>query len=217
MKNNDCKVFLAPKLLTLFLYMLLDKRGFAKVKGPLFSLEASGKMGDAVVYFPWKGLHVVRQLITPTNPQSSDQGDIRLILGALGRACASVSGDCDYSNEIKTYMASGQTWVSAFIKYMIDNQTNDGDEWDTLYTEYSGHSAKSDFDDEAADLEIPALDIAYKGASNSAPAGMILYLLAKYSTVIHAANSARFNFAPYTTALASWTLTEIQAMVADFS
>lgn len=189
----------------------------AKVSGPLFSLEASGKVGDAIVFFPWKGLHVVRQLIKPTNPKSTAQGDARLILGALGRACSAVQKDTDYSNEVKTYMQSGQTWVSAIIKYFIDNIANDGSAWDTLYTEYNGHSAKSDFDASAATLNIAAFDVAYKGATNAAPGGLILYTLAKYATVINGANSSRFDFAPYTTALASWTDTEIDAMVADFS
>jgi hypothetical protein len=189
----------------------------AKVKGPLFSLEASGKLADSIVFFPWKGLHVVRQLTIPTNPQSVHQGDIRLILGALGRACSVVASDCDYSNEIKLYAVSGQTWVSTLIKYMIDNQVNDGTAWDALVTEYEAHSASSDFDDEAGDLEITQLDVSYKGCADLAAPGAILYLLAKYATVMQTINSARFNMEPYTTALASWTLSDIQAMVADFS
>jgi hypothetical protein len=45
----------------------------AKVKAPLLSFEASGKLADAIVYFPWKGIDAVRQYVIPANPQSSAQ------------------------------------------------------------------------------------------------------------------------------------------------
>lgn len=45
----------------------------AKVNAPLFSFGASGKIADALVYFPWKGLNAVRQYIIPSNPKSTGQ------------------------------------------------------------------------------------------------------------------------------------------------
>ena len=45
----------------------------AKVDGPLLSLEARGKVADAIVFFPWKGRHVVRQWLKPTNPMDTLQ------------------------------------------------------------------------------------------------------------------------------------------------
>lgn len=45
----------------------------AKVKAPLFGLGASGKIGGALVYFPWKGLDVVREYVVPANPRSAQQ------------------------------------------------------------------------------------------------------------------------------------------------
>lgn len=45
----------------------------AKLKGPLFSLGASGALGEAVVYFPWKGLNVVREYVIPSNPKTIGQ------------------------------------------------------------------------------------------------------------------------------------------------
>jgi len=49
----------------------------AKVKGPLFSFEASGKIGDALVYSKWKGAYYVRQHFIPANPQSDAQVYVR--------------------------------------------------------------------------------------------------------------------------------------------
>lgn len=45
----------------------------AKLKGPLFSLRASGALGKALVYFGWKGLNVVRTWVMPSNPQTAAQ------------------------------------------------------------------------------------------------------------------------------------------------
>lgn len=189
----------------------------AKVSGPLFSLEARGKVGDAIVYFPWKGVHVVRQWLKPANPQTADQGNMRLIMGALGRASSVVQSAHDFASEIRAYMDSGLTWSSAISKYMTLNVVQNGTAWDALVTEYEAHTASSDFDDEAADLNLQALDIAYKGAADDAQPGAILYLLAKFATGWELLGTKGFQRTPYTTALASWTLTEIQAMVLEFT
>jgi|OM-RGC.v1.019198871 hypothetical protein len=56
----------------------------AKVKGPLFSMEASGAYGDALVFGRRKGANVVRQLVTPANPQTAGQMASRNRVSALG-------------------------------------------------------------------------------------------------------------------------------------
>ena len=70
--------------------VLKDNRGFAKVDGPLFSLEAKGKIGDAIVYFPWKGRHAVRRWLKPTNPRDADQKIVRQILAGFGKCLAAM-------------------------------------------------------------------------------------------------------------------------------
>lgn len=40
----------------------------AKVKAPLFSFEARGKLADSIVYFPWKGVNAVRSYVIPADP-----------------------------------------------------------------------------------------------------------------------------------------------------
>lgn len=188
----------------------------AKVSGPLFSLEARGKIADAIVYFPWKGLHVVRQWLKPANPERPDQGDMRLIVGALGRSCSVIGSANAFAADVRLYMAAGLTWVAAIVKYMVLNIINDGTAWDALVTEYEAHTAASDFDDEAAALNLQQLDVIYKGATDLAEPGAILYLAAKFATAMELLGTKGFQRAPYTTALASWTLSEIQAMVAEF-
>jgi hypothetical protein len=49
----------------------------ARVTGPLFSLDARGQLGRAIVYSIWKGINYVRRWIIPENPQSADQTHVR--------------------------------------------------------------------------------------------------------------------------------------------
>ena len=57
----------------------------AKVDGPLFSLEARGKIGDAICFFPWKGRHAVRRWLKPTNPRDIDQKLVRQKMAGMGK------------------------------------------------------------------------------------------------------------------------------------
>lgn len=79
----------------------------AKVEGPLFSLGARGKIGDAMVFFPWKGRHVVRRWLIPTNPQSTVQGYLRAALKAVAKFI-SVVGNVSVGNALdsKVYQAA---------------------------------------------------------------------------------------------------------------
>ena len=45
----------------------------AKLKGPLFSLSASGKLADTLVFLGWKGLNNVRSYVIPANPKTDPQ------------------------------------------------------------------------------------------------------------------------------------------------
>jgi len=45
----------------------------AKLIMPLLSIGASGKIGDALVFFPWKGIKCVRKYVIPANPKTAGQ------------------------------------------------------------------------------------------------------------------------------------------------
>jgi hypothetical protein len=62
----------------------------AKVDGPLLSLEARGKIADAIVFFPWKGRHVVRQWLKPTNKMSTLQGYVRAAVISIGKEISKI-------------------------------------------------------------------------------------------------------------------------------
>ena len=49
----------------------------AKLQGPLFSLDARGKIGNSLVYAIWKGINYCRKYIIPANPETAAQQTIR--------------------------------------------------------------------------------------------------------------------------------------------
>ena len=99
----------------------------AKVEGPLFSLEARGKLGNAMVFFPCKGRHAVRRWLKPTNPRDVDQKIIRQKLASLGHVIkAMLTPETAYPNgaaavvEIKTLTPATQIWNAYLVKSALD-------------------------------------------------------------------------------------------------
>ncbi len=63
----------------------------AGVKGPLFSLDASGSVGNAIVFAKWKGRNYVRRHAIPANPKSVGQVSMRVMLKFLTQYWANLS------------------------------------------------------------------------------------------------------------------------------
>ncbi len=57
----------------------------ATTKGPLFSLEASGTIGKAIVFSKWKGRSYVRRHAIPSNPKSVSQLSVRAMMQFLSQ------------------------------------------------------------------------------------------------------------------------------------
>jgi len=101
----------------------------AKVKAPLFSLGASGSIGEALVYFSWKGINVVRQHVVPSNPQTARQntqrGYITAAVAAIHAALALAANPLDEADKT-AYSALGntrptpRTWFNTICKLWID-------------------------------------------------------------------------------------------------
>jgi hypothetical protein len=189
----------------------------AKVTGPLFSIEARGKIADAMVHFPWKGLNVVRGWVKPANKKSPDQGDIRLMLGGLGAAMKRPDVGSMYQEDLLSLAEGVQTWNSAFVKFGIQNVFVDIAGFEADHALYVAHSAKDSWDSVAAVLGFIDYEIEYSGTALIYEAGFQLYMLARVAIAIHAEQSALFNRAPYLTALASWNSGNVGAMNADMT
>jgi hypothetical protein len=88
----------------------------ATVKGPLFSLEASGSLGGAVVYSTWKGRPYVRQHAVPANPKSVTQVSVRAMMRFLTQYWASLTSvqQADWDTRAAVTNISA---FNAFISY----------------------------------------------------------------------------------------------------
>jgi hypothetical protein len=86
----------------------------AKVTGPLFSLDARNKLGNAIVYSYWKGRNYVRRLVTPSNPQSDGQAVARTYLGSIGKNNSMIEVASVLRNQIVAVTPKDQSWSSYF-------------------------------------------------------------------------------------------------------
>jgi len=184
----------------------------AKVTGPLYSMSASGKIANAMVFFGWKGTNVVRQWLKPSNPQSAGQGDARIIMGGTGKAVGTIQPSSAFHQQLidLNLIPGGQTKQSFLVKYVIDHYLDNATNYAAQLAACTGHTAYSDFGALATTLALTEFDLAY---ATNAPydKALGLYLLAKSAIALG------FTGAPYSTALSSWTATQIEAMGADFT
>ena len=95
----------------------------AKVKGPLFSLEASGKLADSLVYMHWKGIQDVRKWLIPANPRTSAQQTQRGYLTDavdLFHATAFNQDDRDAWDLYASTLAQVMSGFNALVKSYVD-------------------------------------------------------------------------------------------------
>lgn len=172
----------------------------AKVTGPLMSMSASGKLADAIVFFTWKGNNVVRQWLSPANPQSSTQGDQRIIMGGTGRAVGKITVDENFHGQLVTLelIPGGQTKQSYMVKYIIDNYISNATNYSTELACMKAHAASDHIQEVADALNLLEFDLDY-ATVDPYDERLGVYLMAK------AAIALSFTGAPYTKTLADWT------------
>jgi len=189
----------------------------AKVKGPLHSDDARGKLGKALVFMGWKGIKTVRQWLIPKNPESAGQGNIRTIIGATGRAVGKVAAGAAYDVKLQTLGAipdqqSKQSYLVQFIKDNYFNSTGATlkSNYATTLKEFTAHASEADFNSAAAGIGLSDFGMVYDDIATY-PKGLGLYLLGK------AAIALSFTGSPYSKTLASWTSTQIDKLVNHLS
>lgn len=189
---------------------------FAKVDGPLFSLGARGKIADAIVFFPWKGRHVVRQWLKPTNKKSTVQGYLRAALKCIGKWVGGVHlvGQGD-ALDSKVYQActssaaAGMNWNAwigeGFLDILNSANTFITGSFTDLVAVYSSLNTTDLAAWETAGTARGLVDFAFGyGYTTNIPAGLQLFFGAEacyHKSVI--------GTAPYDTDPASWVLADI--------
>jgi len=89
----------------------------AIVKGPLFSLDASGSVGDSIVFAKWKGRNYVRRHAIPSNPKSVGQVSVRAMLKFLTQFW----DDLPIGSQISWTTRAAATDISPFNAYVSYN------------------------------------------------------------------------------------------------
>lgn len=88
----------------------------AGVKGPLFSLDASGSVGDAIVFAKWKGRNYVRRHAIPANPKSPGQVSVRAMLKFLTQYWDSLT-DGEKASWVDRAAATDISPFNGFVSY----------------------------------------------------------------------------------------------------
>ena len=94
----------------------------ASVKGPLMSMDASGKLANAVVFSKWKGRAYVRGHVVPSNPKSAGQKGVRAMMRFLAVVWDGLSA-LEKSGWETLAAATGISPFNAFVAYNMDRWT----------------------------------------------------------------------------------------------
>lgn len=101
----------------------------AKLRGPLFSLSASGAIAKTLVYLGWKGLKVVRQYVVPANPQTTDQttqrGYMTAAVALIHAAEIAAADPLDEDDQVAyarlaSTRPTPRTWFNEAVKQCVD-------------------------------------------------------------------------------------------------
>ena len=99
----------------------------ARVTGPLFSMDASGTVGKAIVFSKWKGRSYVRRHAVPSNPRSGLQVGIRTVFGFVAAAWATLT-DLLVSDWTEIGAADSTTGLNALTKDAV-SRARRGEGW----------------------------------------------------------------------------------------
>ena len=94
----------------------------AKVTGPLFSIDASGKFADSLVFSKWKGLNIVRQYSKPSQNTTAKQEAVKKAFSAATAMYQRLSGE---DKDAWNVRASGtpMSGYNLFVKKVMETLT----------------------------------------------------------------------------------------------
>ncbi len=189
----------------------------AKVTAPLLSLEARGKIGDAIVSFPWKGRNIMRAWTIPSNPQASGQKLVRQKLASMGKNTIKIkqvqsdlpNGSAMYQL-IKAKTPATQIWNAYFVKAALDDLKTDS-EFVALSSAIMGSSIVAEnFSANAAALGMAALTGAAYATEISPEMQLAMGAYAAYKLALSGTTSK------YDTYPSNWTTAQISDFATDY-
>jgi len=138
----------------------------AKTTGPLFSLEASGTIGNTITYSRWKGRPYVRRRVIPVNPMTADQIKVRNAMRVLGagvsfqNATALINAELTLTDkaEIQAITPSDMAWNGYEVSKGIGSDLTAYDAATAAYAVLAANHAA--YDTAAGNLVPPILAVA---------------------------------------------------------
>lgn len=184
----------------------------AKVTGPLMSMSASGKIADSIVFFSLRGANVVRQWLKPANPMKPSQGDQRIMLGGTGRAVGEIVKAKKFAEQLVTLglVIAPNTKQSFLVQYILSHFITGSTSYLVELSACTNHASYGAFTTAAGTLNLHEFDLDYATVAPYDKA-LGLYLIAK------AAIALNFTGVPYSVALSTWTGTQVNLMINDFT
>lgn len=157
----------------------------AKSPAPFMSINARGSIAKLLTASNWKGIPYLRLLVTPSNPRTSDQLAVRLILGSIAKAAHAVLTSfadtmgvgSPFFQTARDAAPSGQSWVS----FLQQQSYSDSSALDSGWTALGG-TKQGYFTSTAGDIGL----IDYNPSFNVNPgysAGKQLYALAYFASI----------------------------------
>jgi len=104
------------------------------------SLDASGTVASTLTASKWKGRNYMRLRIIPSNPSTSFQIAVRLVLGGVAKAARAVltsfsdelGAGSQFFQDARDNAPAGQSWISWLQKYSADIVTKTLTHWAEL-------------------------------------------------------------------------------------
>lgn len=186
----------------------------AKTILPLLSGEASGKLANAMVFFNWKGLNVVRKWTIPANPRETLQKQVRTKFAAMGKNILAMATKPATEGKIvgliKAKAPADIIWNAHFVKQTLEyikSATN----WTAIKSAQTGATAALQFVTSAADLGMVeiATGVAY---SEAVSAALQLYLGAYAAYVLGLSGTTNYGTDP-----AAWLTATVTAFAKDYT
>jgi len=94
----------------------------AKVTGPLFSIDASGKFADSLVFSKWKGLNIVRQYSKPSQNTTAKQEAVKKSFSAATAMYQRLSGEDKDAWNVRA-SGSPMSGYNLFVKKVMETLT----------------------------------------------------------------------------------------------
>lgn len=96
----------------------------AKLKAPLMSIDARGKLADTLVFSGWKGLKVARSYAVPANPNTAAQQTQRSYMSNTVLGWRDLeSSEIENWNRYNQFQAKAQSGFNAFTSNLLQAQS----------------------------------------------------------------------------------------------